>query len=239
MTTLYQNWNSPNTVDRCNRGPAEWLTNGTERQRPDGHDRVECLSGWRPRFRLNYNELTNRAALSSLGGLQQHSPVDASVSAPRGKGFLALWPQDVLTSLGLQCVHALPVAPHSRPWVVRKETVIWRIGQLETGTGCFESTSYGVILKNYTRCYGALLSSDNGMKGYPLGYQRVRGSFAECYLTSLMLTKDPKRTGSITTAKISESNVVMFHTCCVSWPAGATYYVHVALINFHYLIDTI
>lgn len=63
----WQLWNSPNTVNRCNWGPADWLTNGTERQRPDGHDRVDCLSGWRPRFRLNYNELTNRAALSSSG----------------------------------------------------------------------------------------------------------------------------------------------------------------------------
>lgn len=58
--------------------------------------------------------------------------------------------------------------------VVRKKTVIWTNGQLETGTACFESTYVGMV-KNCTRCYGAhLFSRDNGIKGSPLGY-RWRG----------------------------------------------------------------
>lgn len=152
-----------------------------------------------------------------LRGLEQRRPVAAGTPASRGDGLLALLLQDVLVLLGLHCVHTLLVAPLSRPWVVRKETVIGRIGQLVTGMGWFKSASYRVIVKNYTRCYGALVSSVNGMKGYPLGYQR-RGGFLdiECYLTSLMLIEDPKQNGCITKGRISESNVVVFHTCFMS-----------------------
>lgn len=148
---------------------------------------MNCLSrfgiSWRLVSRLNNNELSSRDSVLLKDTLE------TNVSSQREwtGGLLAMGCSHAVRSAVSLCIQS---GCTPKPQVARKNTVIWTNGQLETGTACFESTSYENMVKNDTRCYGAhLFSRDNGIKGYQRSSHHQDGE-SECYIRNLMFKKD-------------------------------------------------
>lgn len=220
-SSLYWHWFLH--VNICNLGHTDGLLNvpicwQSQQSRCTLENELSFRFGlcWRLVSRLNNNEL------SSTDSVLLKDTLETNVSSQREwtGGLLAMGCAHAVSSAVSSCIQS---GCTPRPRVARQNTVIWTNGQLETGTACFESTSYENMVKNDTRCYGAhLFSRDNGIKGYQRSSRHQDGETG-CYSQNLMFTKD-----TIQIVNSLKAIVIVFNA--FTWPA---------YVKLHYSIETI